>query len=225
MDNFGENKKIVAKRKVWPWIVGGFASVFIAFGLFYFGLMVGSGQVSLSFGRGAVKDNQGLPNRLNYDSVDQVYKTLKQKFDGQLDEEKLMLGLKKGLVDAAGDQHTTYLDSSEAKELSESLNGSFTGIGAELGKDGEYITIVAPISGFPADKAGIRAKDVIVSINGEDAIGMDVDKAVSKIRGEKGTTVKLVIVRDKQKLNFDIVRDTIKIDSVESKILDRKSVV
>jgi len=220
MDNFGENKKIVAKRKVWPWIVGGFASVFIAFGLFYFGLMVGSGQVSFSFGRGAVKDNQGLPNRLNYDSVDQVYKTLKQKYDGQLDEEKLMLGLKKGLVDSAGDQHTTYLDSSEAKELSESLNGSFTGIGAELGKDGEYITIVAPISGFPADKAGIRAKDVIVSINGEDAIGMDVDKAVSKIRGEKGTTVKLVIVRDKQKLNFDIVRDTIKIDSVESKVLD-----
>lgn len=208
------------KKKVWPWIVGGFASIFVAFGLFYFGIMVGSGQVSLSFSRTAVKENASLPNKLDYSSVDQVYKVLKQKYDGKLDEDKLILGLKKGLVEATGDPYTTYLDSTEAKDLNESLNGSFSGIGAELGKEGEFITVVAPLAGNPAEKAGLRAQDIIVKINGEDAVGMTVDKAVKKIRGEKGTSVKLGIVRGQEKINLDITRDTITIASVETKILD-----
>jgi carboxyl-terminal processing protease len=140
MENYGnQNQQVVEKaqkKKKWPYILGGFASILVAFGIFYFGIMVGSGQVSLSFNSGAVQENKGLPDRLNYDSVNQVYRELKQKYDGQLDEQKLILGLKKGLVEAAGDKYTTYLDSEEAKALQESLNGSFSGIGAELVKEG-----------------------------------------------------------------------------------------
>ncbi len=224
MENYGnQNQQVVEKaqkKKKWPYILGGFASILVAFGIFYFGIMVGSGQVSLSFNSGAVQENKGLPNRLNYDSVTQVYRELKQKYDGQLDEQKLILGLKKGLVEAAGDKYTTYLDSEEAKALQESLNGSFSGIGAELVKEGEYITVVSPISGSPAEKAGIKSKDIIFSINGEDAIGMEVDEAVNKIRGEAGTNVKLVIVRGQEKIDLDIKREQITIPSVESKILD-----
>ena len=224
MENYGnQNQQVVEKaqkKKKWPYILGGFASILVAFGIFYFGTMVGSGQVSLSFNSGAVQENKGLPNRLNYDSVNQVYRELKQKYDGQLDEQKLILGLKKGLVEAAGDKYTTYLDSEEAKALQESLNGSFSGIGAELVKEGEYITVVSPISGSPAEKAGIKSKDIIFSINGEDAIGMEVDEAVNKIRGEAGTNVKLVIVRGQEKIDLDIKREQITIPSVESKILD-----
>jgi carboxyl-terminal processing protease len=224
MENYGnQNQQVVEKvrkKKKWPYVLGGFASILVAFGFFYFGIMVGSGQISLSINSGAVKENKGLPNRLNYDSVNQVYRELKQKYDGQLDEEKLILGLKKGLVEAAGDKYTTYLDAEEAKALQESLNGSFSGIGAELVKEGEYITVVSPISGSPAEKAGIKSKDIIFSINGEDAIGMEVDAAVNKIRGEAGTNVKLVIVRGQEKIDLDIKREQITIPSVESKILE-----
>lgn len=221
MNNFGENQPSAVKvKKKWPWLVGGFASILVAFGLFYFGILVGSGQVSLSFRRGAIEVNQGLPNRLNHDSVNEVYRTLKQKYDGQLDEQKLILGLKKGLVEAAGDQHTTFLDSEQAVELEESLNGSFSGIGAELGKENEYITVVAPIAGSPAEKAGLRPKDIIFTIDGKDAVGIPVDEAVNKIRGPEGTKVKLGIVRGQEKLEYDLTREKITIASVESKILD-----
>ncbi|MBP9812837.1 S41 family peptidase [Candidatus Saccharibacteria bacterium] len=221
MNNFGDFQKTSpVKKKKWPWIIGGFTSILVAFGLFYFGILVGSGQVSLSFNRGSIQANQDLPNRLNYDSVNEVYRTLKQKYDGKLDEEKLILGLKKGLVEAAGDPHTTFLDAEQAADLEESLNGSFSGIGAELGKDNEYITVVAPIAGSPAEKAGLRPKDIIVTIDDKDAVGMPVDEAVNKIRGPEGTKVKLGVVRGQEKLTFDIVRETITIASVESKVLD-----
>lgn len=224
MENYGnQNQQTVVqnqKKKKWPYFLGGFLSILAAFGIFYFGIMVGSGQVSLSFRRADVQENNSLPNRLNYDSVNQVYRELKQKYDGKLDEQKLILGLKKGLVEAAGDKYTTYLDAEEAKALQESLNGSFSGIGAELVKEGEYITVVSPIAGSPAEKAGIKPKDIIFSINGEDAIGMDVDEAVNKIRGQAGTSVKLVIVRGQEKINLDIKREQITIPSVETKILD-----
>ena len=224
MENYGnQNQQTVVqnqKKKKRPYFLGGFLSILAAFGIFYFGIMVGSGQVSLSFRRAAVQENNSLPNRLNYDSVNQVYRELKQKYDGKLDEQKLILGLKKGLVEAAGDKYTTYLDAEEAKALQESLNGSFSGIGAELVKEGEYITVVSPIAGSPAEKAGIKPKDIIFSINGEDAIGMDVDEAVNKIRGQAGTSVKLVIVRGQEKINLDIKREQITIPSVETKILD-----
>jgi carboxyl-terminal processing protease len=224
MENYGnQNQQTVVqnqKKKKWPYFLGGFLSILAAFGIFYFGIMVGSGQVSLSFRRAAVQENNSLPNRLNYDSVNQVYRELKQKYDGKLDEQKLILGLKKGLVEAAGDKYTTYLDAEEAKALQESLNGSFSGIGAELVKEGEYITVVSPIAGSPAEKAGIKPKDIIFSINGEDAIGMDVDEAVNKIRGQAGTNVRLVIVRSQEKIELDIKREQITIPSVETKILD-----
>ena len=200
--------------------MGGFATILLSFGLFYFGILVGSGQLNIGIGQVAVKENKSLPRKLNYDSVDQVYTTLRQKYDGQLSEDKLIEGLKKGLVDAAGDKHTLYFDPAGAKDFKESLTGTFSGIGAELSQDGQYVTILSPIAGFPADKAGLRAKDIITTINGEDAVGMSVDNAVKKIRGDKGTTVKLGIVRGDQKLSFDIVRDTITIPSVETKILD-----
>jgi carboxyl-terminal processing protease len=162
---------------------------------------------------------KNLPNRLDYTSVDEVYKALKANFDGSLDTNKLLDGAKQGLVNAAGDPHTEYLNAKDYKDFNDQLTGSFVGIGAELSQDAKgNIAVVSPIAGFPADKAGIKPKDIIVQIDGNTTTGLTVSQAVDKIRGTKGTTVSLKVVRDSQTLDFKIVRDDISIPSVTSKV-------
>jgi carboxyl-terminal processing protease len=206
------------KPRLWVWFASGFIAVLLIAGIFFAGIQIGNGSWQISFMR-PVSANRDLPARLDYTSVNEVYQALKRKYDGKLDEQKLIDGMKKGMVEAAGDPYTTYFNASDAKSFNEQLTGSFSGIGAELGKNGNDIVIISPITGFPAEKAGLKSKDVIVSIDGQDATGLSVDEAVKRIRGEKGTSVKLVVIRDgTQRLEFTIVRDTITIPSVTSKI-------
>lgn len=221
--NQKRNMQAAAKRRrPSNWFFAGLLSVFFTGFVFVAGVQVGSGNWHVSFSNRAVQDNQALSESLDYASVNQVYSELVKKYDGKLDQTALLTGLKKGLVEAAGDPYTTYLDAEEAKAFSEQLSGAFSGIGAELGKEGTNIVVVAPISGFPAEKAGLRSRDVVVSIDGQDATNISVDEAVKRIRGEKGTQVKLVVVRgEKERLELAITRDVITIPSVESKMLDK----
>jgi carboxyl-terminal processing protease len=203
------------------WFIAGFASIVIISLVFVSGLQFGNGEWSIKLTQKPVPANKSLPERLNYNSVNEVYQALRRKYDGKLDENALMTGMKKGLVEAAGDPYTTYLDTTEAKDFKEQLDGSFTGIGAELSKQGTNIVVISPISGYPAEKAGIKPKDIIAEIDGQDASGLSVDEAVKRIRGEKGTTVKLTVIRgDQQRIDMSIVRDTITIPSVEYKVVD-----
>ena len=163
----------------------------------------------------------GLPEDLTYDEVEQVYDLLRTNFDGELSEDKLLEGLKDGLVRASGDPYTEYFDAEEASAFNEGLTGSFTGIGAELGKDGQFVVIVSPLSGFPAEKAGLMPKDVIAEIDGENAFDISISDAVSRIRGEKGTVVKLTIIRNEtERIEVEITRDEITIPSVEYNVRD-----
>ena len=194
----------------------GFFIALIIGGVFFAGLQIGSGRWSLSFSQSAIKSNQDLPNKLDYSSVTEVYNKLKQKFDGPLDEAALINGMKKGMVDAAGDPYTTYLDKEEAAEFDSQLNGTFEGIGAVLAKDGDYVIVETPLSGYPAEKAGLKARDIIIKIDDQDATGLSTAEAVKRIRGEKGTNVKLNVVRNGEPLEFNVVRETISIPSVET---------
>lgn len=197
-----------------------FAGIVVGFAIFYVGVLAGQGRL----GPSAIFDRQvakNLPADLDYTSIETVYDSLRANYDGELDVNKLLDGLKKGLADAAGDPYTVYLTADEAKELNEQLTGSFEGIGAELGRDADKnIIIIAPLPGTPAEKAGLRARDIIAQIDGANATGMSVDEAKDKIRGAKGSTVKLRIVRDGSAIDVNIVRDTINISSVNSRILD-----
>ncbi len=162
-----------------------------------------------------------LPEDLVYDDVEVIYDSLRTNFDGELDYALLIEGLKEGLVKASGDPYTEYLDAKEATSFEEELNGSFQGIGAELGKDGQYIVIVSPLSGFPAEKAGLMPRDIIAEIDGENAFDISISEAVKQIRGEKGTVVKLTIIRNEtERLDIEITRDEITIPSVEYSVRD-----
>lgn len=198
-------------------VVRGVSVALLVIFVFTLGLGVGSGRIHIGS-----SSQKSLPNNFNYQSVEDLYDNLKRNFDGSLDGQKLLDGIKAGLVEAAGDPYTEYLTPKEAQEFSESLSGSFQGIGAELGKDPNgNVVIIAPISNTPAEKAGLLPKDVVVKVNGEDATGWSVEEAKNKIRGEAGTVVKLTVVRDGQKeVNLEITREQINIPSVESKIIN-----
>ncbi len=185
-----------------------------------FAVGLGIGSERITFGDASLyRNSDQLSNsKLDYAGVDEVYSKLQQGFDGELDVNKLEDGLKEGLVKAAGDPFTEYLNAEESKEFDQQLTGSFQGIGAELSKEEQAIVIVSPIAGFPAEKAGLKARDIISKIDGESAYDISVSDAVKKIRGEKGTVVKLEIIRDGKVLNFDITRDQISIPSVTSEV-------
>ncbi len=191
--------------------------------VFIFALGFGIGRGKISIGSKKPLQNsiqQNAPANLDYSGVEEVYDTLKDSYDGQLDNEKLLNGLKQGLAKATGDSYTEYLDEESAKEFDDDLSGTFSGIGAELSRENDTIVIIAPIAGFPAEKAGLKPKDIIVEVNDESAYDLTVSEAVKKIRGPAGTKVKLKVVREGQApIDVEITRETITIPSVESEIL------
>jgi carboxyl-terminal processing protease len=194
--------------------------IFLAVVIFLVGVGFGNGRISLSLHptQAVAKD---LPNNLDYSSVNQVYQSLKENYDGQLSAGQLLDGLKHGLAQATNDPYTEYFTPAEAKAFNNQLNNAFSGIGAELGADSNgNLEIIAPVPGTPGDKAGLKAQDIITSINGTSTSGMSVDDAVSKIRGKAGTPVTLQIVRNRtQPLSFTITRQDITVPSVNTKIL------
>ncbi len=168
--------------------------------------------------------NSELPADLDYESVEEVYDALRASYDGELSEEELLDGIKRGLAEASGDDYTVYFNETETEQFYSGLNGSFEGIGAELGNEGDLVIVVAPIKGFPAEEAGLRPQDAIIEIDGEDAIGIPVEEAVDRIRGEAGTDVTLTIVREGERLEITITRAQITIPSVETEILENGKV-
>jgi carboxyl-terminal processing protease len=169
---------------------------------------------------GNVTNNSGLPNQLNYEGVEELYSHLKNSYDGNLEADKLEDGLKEGLVKAAGDPFTEYLNADDTADFEDDLNGSFEGIGAELGKEDQSIVIISPIEGFPAKEAGLKAGDIIAEIDGEPAFDLTISEAVKEIRGPEGTKVKLGIVRDGKTLEIEITRAKISVPSVTSEIAE-----
>lgn len=200
-----------------------FNAILVGASLFVFGWSIGSDQfdISLLNNNRVQTENESLPASLDYQSVDDVYDIIRKNYDGELKLEDVMDGLKNGLAGATGDPYTEYLSEKDAKEFDSELNGSFSGIGAELSKENDLLVVVSPISGYPADEAGIRPKDVIAEINGDNTYDMTLTEAVEKIRGESGTLVELTILRaDEDKQVISIKREDIKIPSVEWSMKD-----
>jgi carboxyl-terminal processing protease len=125
-----------------------------------------------------------------------------------------------GLTSSYGDPYTTFFNPEEMASFDEDINGEFSGVGMEVGLEDGYVTVIAPLKDSPAEKAGIRAGDVVTKINDESTLDMTIDQAVEKIRGPKGEIVRLTIARngEGELIELEIVRDTIELTTIETSI-------
>lgn len=170
--------------------------------------------------------NRDLPADLDYGSIEVVYDYLRGNFEGQLDHDQLILGLKRGLVEALGDPHSEYLDADQYKVLDESLAGQFEGVGIEISDRDGFLTIVAPIDGSPAFNAGLKPKDVILEIDDQPTSQMAIGEALQLIRGPKGSTVNLKIHREGSEPRvFSITRNVIHLPSVKWRVEDQVAII
>lgn len=150
----------------------------------------------------------------------QVWDLVSKKYVDKkaVDPQKMYYGAIQGMVAALGDPYTMFLPPESQKVTKEELGGSFDGVGIELGYDkNNHLVVQSPLSGSPAEKAGIKAGDVIVKINGKDSLNMGLPDAVNLIRGPKNTPVTLQIFREGEQQPRDVVltRDTIVVKSAE----------
>ncbi len=192
--------------------------VILVIGVFVLGENFGNGNIY--FGK-SPNLNKQLSKNIDYSSVNQLYKLIRDNYDGTLTDKQVLDGLKTGLANSTNDQYTEYFSASQTKEFNNELTESFSGIGAQMGlNDSNQLIIVSPLAGFPAAKAGLQGQDIVTSINGESTNGMNIDTSVGKIRGPENTNVTLNIIRDgNHELTFKIKRQNITIPSVTSKII------
>ncbi|MGY3778142.1 S41 family peptidase [Isobaculum melis] len=148
----------------------------------------------------------------------QVYHDITEKYYDDVDSEKLIEGALAGMTASLEDPYSQYLNVEEASALNSSISASFEGIGAEVSIQNGDVTIVSPIAGSPAEKAGILPNDIVTKVGDTEVKGMDLGQAVNLIRGEKGTDVSLTIQRGTQTFNLTITRDTIPVETVISKM-------
>ena len=110
----------------------------------------------------------------------------KNYVDQPLDDLTLMRGAIQGMLAATGDKHTSYMDPQQFQQANAEMEGEYTGIGAWVDTSGEYVEVISPMKGSPAEAAGLRAKDLVIAINGEDMTGVPGDLALKKILGPAG---------------------------------------
>jgi carboxyl-terminal processing protease len=144
-----------------------------------------------------------------------------QYVDQPVDDRALMQGAIRGMLEALGDEHTSFMDPDEFKTANESLAGEYEGIGAYVDTDGEWMTIISPIPGSPAEAAGLRSGDAIIAIDGEDMTGVNPELVRQQVLGPAGTVVTLTIQRgDEKPFDVTITRARITVRSAEGKMLE-----
>ena len=170
---------------------------------------------------------QKVTSNIKWDDLNEVYSQISSNFDGSIDKTKLIEGAKKGLTAALADPYTVYYDSKEAADFKSDLKGEIkeAGVGIEMMKQGDYVVVTRTLPNNPARKAGVHAGDIIFAINGEEVWDKDTEIIASKLRGPSGEKVKLTVARDKQKLDFELVREKINNVSADITYQDKTAII
>jgi carboxyl-terminal processing protease len=162
-------------------------------------------------------------SKVDYRTLDEVFTTVQQHYvKANPSGVKLTEGAASGMVNALGDQFSRYLTPDEYRANQSFLSGQFAGIGASVQQKADQVVIVSILPGTPAEKAGVKAGDIITGVDGQSTKGWTADDAVNHIRGKAGTTVKLQVSRNGQTLTFDLTRENINVPSVATHIFDNR---
>lgn len=179
---------------------------------------IGGNFAVSALGIGMYKD-MGLSEKIST-----IATILDQKYVDEIDFDKMEEGIYDGMVRALGDPYTDYMTAEEFSQFLEDNEGEFYGIGVEVIADTTdgSIRVISPIIGTPAERAGILPDDRIIKVNDTDVSAESIDEAIKLIKGEEGTSVKVTIYRQStgEIKDFDIVREKINVQTVESKIVD-----
>lgn len=174
------------------------------------------------------RNTYGLPEPVKVDLVNEVWNQIHQKYVGKIDDSKLSDGILRGLISGLEDPFSAYANKDETKQFNEELSGKFSGVGIEIGKKNNLIVVIAPLKNSPAARAGIRAGDYIIAVDGK-TIGSEesVSDIASKIRGPIGTNVDLKLIREKHDgtIEITITRENIELESVTSEIKDGVGII
>ncbi len=222
---------IINKNNKWK-ILGGLVVVILMLGIFAGGFYFGQAKSKsfnflnqpLAYSPEAANTALGTSTSptINFNLYWQVWNTLKTNYvdKNKVTNQNLFYGSLQGMAQATGDPYTIFMDPKQAKQFSNDLAGTFQGIGAEVGVRNNMITVISPLDGTPAKRAGLQAGDKIYAVNGKSTLGMSIDAVVNEIRGPKGTKVTLTIIRGKNKpQDLVITRSVIQIKSVTTKML------
>jgi carboxyl-terminal processing protease len=180
-------------------------------------LMVSSAKADNFYDMKLNNENSKLEAYLKFTKIVSL---IEDQYVDELNTSDIIDKALKGLLSNL-DAHSSFMDAKESKELQVQTNGEFGGLGISVGMKDGALTVIAPIEGTPADKAGMKAKDIILKIDDQATIGMTIDKAVSLMRGKPGTPIKLTVIRkgEMKPLIFNIIRDIIEIQSVYAKTI------
>lgn len=167
-----------------------------------------------------VTENKKEDDSINLVKVEQAYELISKHYIEIMEDEELISGAIQGMLATLKDPYSVYMDKNATQQFNESLDSSFEGIGTEIGVEDSKVIIVSPYKDSPAEKAGLKPKDQIISVDGENVEGLNVQEVSLKIRGEKGSKVRLEISRPgvSKPLFFDIVRDQIPVETVFSEV-------
>lgn len=155
-----------------------------------------------------------------------IYYMLKSKYNGDVSNEKLRAYLNKGVAAAAEDPYTEYYTEQEARELEKDLDGTIGGgIGAELGMRNNKPTVVRPLKDSPAEKAGLKAGDIILAVNNKATANMSIEDIVRMVRGEVGTTAKITIRRGSERMDISVKREEITSPDIETQIKNEIGII
>lgn len=159
------------------------------------------------------------PSGVDFGLFWEAWNLLNEKYvdTSKLDQQKMIYGAISGMVKSVGDPFSSFMDPEESKQFSQDLEGTFEGIGIEIGVKSDTLTVISPLEGSPAEKAGLKAGDKILKIGEKLTADMTIDEAVSEIRGPKGTEIALTIFHEKGNgpVDVKITRDQINVKSVK----------
>ncbi len=156
-------------------------------------------------------------DQANLNKIENVYKILNSDYYKKQDSDKLSKAAIDGMVKELKDPYSEYLTKEQTKSFNEGVSGDFVGIGAEMQKKNDQIMVTSPMKGSPAERAGIRPKDVITKVNGKSIKGKALDEVVKDVRGKENTEVTLTVQRGSEEKDVKIKREKIHVKSVEYK--------